>query len=154
MKIRRKVYLIRGGGVSEKITLGEFQRINTDRIVLLMLIRHPECMPHEFSLSEPNKILEMAFDIAKGFSKQERHLFSSEYAQFITDLDINSIQAVEGQTMTLDWVYKMVKSMHKAFGKPTSEVITFAHTQRIYIEGIDYSWEDGIKVLAHPTMLG
>lgn len=145
MKLRNQVVLIRGRHrLSDHITIGEFARIDVDKIVLITALRHPCCLPEY----DPNQILERAIEIADVLWQHElSQSVLSEYALMLNDRDV---QAIEGTALDLPWLYNAIRSIHKTRKQIVIEVNIKDHDGLaigMYINDVYHPWKEGITIL-------
>lgn len=146
MKLRNKIILVQGQRrIADLITLTEFSRINTDRIVLIAALRYPQLLPANIDPMNLNGLLENLYDILDHFAHTD-HIFLvlSEYANVVMDRG-TEIKVVEGQSMNVSWIYKIVKTLHKNLGQAVTEVKTESET--IFIDQVSHPWDEGLLLL-------
>ena len=155
--MRHKIILIRGSlNLSRKITIGEYERINADHVLLMTSLKHSYLIPNElFVKLDDFQIQDIPQQINDSLRclKQENseHLLFAEYADFVLNHRIN-VKAVEGHSLCCDWFYETVRSYHKSQGHT---VITCESTNfGIEIDGEFISTEAVIDRLSGPEWLG
>ncbi len=115
--MRNKVVLIKGNiGLSRDITLGEYERIDADRVCVIAALKRPQLLPEGF-IDDLNHI-EMNTEalLHHWFAEEQEHFVSSEYAEIAIDRGKAQIRAVEGDALNICWFYDMIKAFHKGFG--------------------------------------
>lgn len=146
MKLRNKIILVQGQRrIADFITLTEFSRINTDRIVLITALRYPQLLPASIDPMNLNGLLENLYDILDHFAHTDHtFLVLSEYANVVMDRG-TEIKVVEGQSMNVSWIYKIVKTLHKNLGQVVTEVKT--ESEMIFIDQVGHPWDEGLLLL-------
>tara|TARA_Y100000034_G_scaffold100216_1_gene123424 strand:+ start:172 stop:657 length:486 start_codon:yes stop_codon:yes gene_type:complete len=159
-KVRSKIVLIRGWGpISPEITLGEYERINADYVVLITALRYPPTLPDEFSgfEADPNEMLSNVESILGYWAEfDQQHLVAAEYASTITGRHRHEIKAVEGTSLRVDWFYDTVRNYHRFFNQHIidTEVIWTEGHKRLIIEGETLLLEEAIQRLKPRPYLG
>ena len=135
--MRSKIYLIKGWGpISPKITLGEYERINADYIVLITALKYPPTLPEEYSgfESDPTTIYTDLKRIVNHWAEHgQEHLVAAEYASIITGRSRTEIKSVEGESLQIDWLYDTIRNYHKLFNQ--------------HVIDMEIMWVDGKKKL-------
>jgi len=115
----KKLYLIRGNqGLAQELTLGEYERINADHVVIITILKYPQFTPLEWDLTEkmpsPEMILEFLDHLAK---EDQTHLLNTEYATIATDRGRQGIKVVEGTSLECSWFEYTVYMFHRGLGQ-------------------------------------
>ena len=158
--MRNKVAIIKGDWrLSTQITIADFERINVDRVVMIVGLRHPHLIGERW-LPQGNKE-EVIMILEELVAHDEKHLLANEYANLFMDHGLNDVRAVEGSALWCAWFFDMVKAFHKNPGQMLSEVIPFEAMSRGRFEtpktwklnGVEYSWDGIIEILnPHPEL--
>lgn len=155
--MRNKVVLIKGyAGVSKKITMGEFERINADHIVLIAALRRPQFSPEGFD--DPSRVVNFPKEVLSHWRSLDReHFVIAEYANMITDRGGENIKAVEGVSLELDWFYEAVKAFHRNMKVKVVEcrlILDENPCLQMTIDGQRYTMADAIERLRPNPNLG
>jgi len=152
---RSKIFLIKGQyNIAQKITLGEYARINVDHIVLITAIRFPQYLSNPMTpdeiLNDPDRVLE-DFDI-----DDQRHLIAAEYANMVVDR--GHIEAVEGRSMDVEWLYNTIRAYHKNCGQSVVDIEGLPRRGgtpvKMIIDGVAHTWQEGLERLESQPSLG
>lgn len=153
--MRNKVVLIKGyAGVSKKITMGEFERINADHIVLIAALRNPQFLPEGFD--EPTRILALPKEVLNHWKSIDReHFVVAEYANMFMDRGGENIKAVEGYSLEVEWFYDAVKAFHRNIKFKITEcgIIVSPHL-KMTIDGQEFTLKEAIERLRPNPNLG
>lgn len=158
--MRSKIVLIKGWGpVAPEITLGEYDRINADYVVLITALKYPSTLPEEYSgfESDPTTMYTNIKQILGYWAEYEQeHLVAAEYAGIITGRSRHEIKAVEGESLQIDWFYDTVRNYHKHFNQYVidAEIIWTEGHKRMIIDGVTHLLEEAIEMLKPPQNLG
>jgi len=157
--MRSKVVLVRGWGrVAEQITLGEFERINADYVVLITALRYPSTLPEEYSgfEADPTSMYTDAKSILHYWALHDQHyMVAAEYANIVTSRSGKEIKAVEGNSLEIDWWYDTVRNYHRHFGQTVIDArVLYDEGKCLIIDGIKHSLEHGIELLRPQPFLG
>ena len=158
--MRSKIVLIKGWGpISPKITLGEYERINADYVVLITALKYPPTLPDEFSgfETDPTAMLCNVEKILGHWAEfDQQHLVAAEYANIITGRSRHEIKAVEGDSLQTDWFYDTVRNYHRFFNQHVigTEIVWTEGHKRIIIEGKTLLLEEAIQKLKPLPYLG
>jgi len=152
-----KVVLIKGyAGVSKKITMGEFERINADHIVLIAALRRPQFSPEGFE--DPSRIINFPKEVLAHWRLlNQEHFVIAEYANMLTDRGGENIKAVEGGSLEVEWFYDAIKAFHsnlKAKLVECSLVFKDNPCLQMIIEGQRYTLGEAIERLRPNPNLG
>lgn len=153
--MRNKVVLIKGyAGVSKRITMGEFERINADHIVLIAALRNPQFLPEGFE--DPNRIVTLPKEVLTHWKSMDReHFVIAEYANMFTDRGGENIKAVEGYSLEVDWFFEAVKAFHRNIKFKIIECsLTFNPILKMVVEGQEYTLKEAIERLGPNPNLG
>ena len=149
--MRDKVVLAKGSNLGKDITLAPFQRIDIDHIVLGLALRLPHLLPHDISM---DLVLEDMLHIRE-FSQQfvnhlrqieQDHKILADYVQAVEERGWENVKVVEGKTLSIDWFYTTIKSMHKARKHGVIEVMVYSES--VMIDGTQHDIEEGISILS------
>jgi len=162
---RNKVILIKGQHyIARTITLAEYARIDADQIVLITALKYPQFLPAELDTKDPTEILENVLAVIESFDvEDQRHRISAEYANIVVDRGLGLIEAVEGQAMTVEWLYNTIRAYHKSFGQTVVDVEVspvriggrFNAPAELVIDEVTYKLHEGIQILnGHQPSLG
>jgi len=162
---RNKVIIIRGfGNISPQITVAPIERINADNIVLITALRYPQTLPEKWDefrfdplllLCEVEEILEFW-----EFNRNE-HLIAAEYANIAIDRVGDSVKAVEGNSLEVDWFYNTVRNYHRHFGQTVVDCVLEIESnpnmplaKHLIVDEVRFTLEDGIDRLKPHDTLG
>jgi hypothetical protein len=158
--MRSKIVLIKGWGpISPEITLGEYDRINADYVVLITALKYPATLPEEFSgfESDPTEMYTNVEKILGYWAEYEQeYLIAAEYAGIITGRSRHEIKAVEGESLQTEWFYDTVRKYHRHFNQYVidTEVVWTEGHKRVIIDGKSHLLEEAIQMLKPPAYLG
>jgi hypothetical protein len=158
--MRSKIVLIKGWGpVAPEITLGEYDRINADYVVLMTALKYPSTLPDEYSGFEADvRAMYANVEQILGYWAEydQEHLIAAEYAGIITGRSRHEIKAVEGNSMRMEWFYDTVRNYHKHFNQNVidAEIIWTEGHKRMIIDGKSHLLEEAIQMLKPLPYLG
>jgi hypothetical protein len=159
--MRNKVFVIRGQHeLAERITLGNYERIDVDRLVQIIALRDGHIIEaEEGEFPEVNRFdqqIGIGNFLQKLVEEDLQHILASEYADAITERGIDGIKAVEGFALIFDWVFETVKAFHKNHGQVCVEVKVFEPQGRLMsIDGQRREWREALSILnPNPPSLG
>jgi len=120
--MRNKVVVIKGwANICREVTLAEFERINTDHVVVMCALRRPQFLPTDFKLDLATIELKVREILAYWKTIGQDHHLASEYATVVTDRGGEGVKVVEGESLREPWFYETVRAMHKYFGQTVVE---------------------------------
>lgn len=143
--MRKKIILIQGSSqIANQLVIPENSIINTDQVILITTLKYPQSLPDGFVPSDPACILSEIIEVFEHLCRMEMSfLVYSEYANMMLDREI---QAVEGLSMNVPFLYNTVRMFHKNMGQTVVEVVT-EETKWISINGTHHSWQEGLSLL-------
>ena len=152
---RSKVVLIKGfADISPKITLGAYERINADHVVLMAALRFPQSIPDCFCKFQMDvkEINENVETILKFWEQEDNcHIVSAEYANIVIDRVGKDVRSVEGRALTVPWFYETIRNYHRHFGQVVIDCEVF--NEYVEIDEERLSMEEAIRRLQpHPSL--
>lgn len=158
--MRNKIVLIRGARytIAPEITIGEYERINADHVVLMTALRRPQLLPSRDLMPDiyysrginPETILNDVVEILDYWQMGEHtHFLASEYANIAVDHGIANVKVVEGFSLKVSWFYDVVRSFHRNHNQKIIEVVEDA--DGFIIENKIYTQSGAIDLLKHPS---
>lgn len=158
--MRSKIVLIKGWGpLAPEITLGEYERINADYIVLITALKYPSTLPEEYAgfEADPTTMYHNTEQILGYWAEfGQEHLIAAEYASIITGRSRHEIKAVEGDSLKMEWFYDTVRNYHKLFNQHVidTEIVWTQGHRRVLIENQSILLEEAIERLKPRPYLG
>lgn len=152
--MRKRVVLVKGqAGISDKITLAEFERINIDHIAIIVALKKPQLLPDGFpvdlSLITANtyKLTEYWFEQNLGY------IMIAEYASALIERGSEDVRVVEGHCLGVTHLYESIKAFHKQFKQLIIECQVVSQN-KIRMNDVEYDIEEIIERFKPHDALG
>jgi hypothetical protein len=152
--MRNKVILIKGfWNIAPQITLGAYERLNADYIVMIAGLRAPSSLPEELSKFEvdPTALYLSSKRVLEHWRENDQqHLVAAEYAQ---ELLARCPRVIEGQSLEVPWFYQTVRNYHRQAGQVVMDCEVVYKTKELIIEDQRLPLEEAIqKLKPHPAL--
>ena len=159
--IRNKLILIKGNQhLAERITKADFERVNVDRIVLIVALKYPSLSSHVYESAILTNREDEIKEVLNCLYGENDYLLAVEYTNMYND-HLNEIKVVEGTALEVDWFHDMIKTIHKNAGMKIVEVEPYFnpecmpnHVSGWKIDGFTHSVTEALELLNPRPELG
>lgn len=157
--MRNKVILIKGNcNIGNQITIARHQRLDADRIALIIALRSAELLPLWMADSaSPDEMLKHIRQIVQQWSDERpQHALGAEYAASVVERGAENLKVVEGESLHIGWYYETAKTIHRNLGCTIieAEIQQSSTSIRIRLDGFDLTVKEFVEKFKPVSWLG